>query len=328
MGMHASFRSAAVICGTPTVRDATHTVIFSRMVALLTLGVLGSLAACRDGTVVPPHCEQYPIPRQPADGARAAAQAELASLSPGATMTWNVDTGTLTSIWQLALPLPGCTDGHDVGAQVSAALAAHPPLFQLALAEWQAPAPFDCKFLGEQTTITLGRRLLAGRPVAKDVFVYSLDRIDGVAQLTTVNGTYLPPLDAAIGKTMAACNSLTEAAATAAARHTPLQATVFSRCAPMGTVFYTPKSNDVFQVSPDEEWTWADDPGQVLLTGQRTLRVIVDPANHTPDLLSSDANCPAPGGAGDDFVIGFDITFDVHTGEILHVKPGLDCIVC
>jgi hypothetical protein len=25
---------------------------------------------------------------------------------------------------------------------------------------------------------------------------------------------------------------------------------------------------------------------------------------------------------------GFDVTFDVHTGEILAVKPGLDCIVC
>jgi hypothetical protein len=326
--MHALLRGAACILRTPIVRDAPHSVISSRMVALLTLGVVGSLAACHDGTVpVPPRCEPYPIPKQPADGARSAAQTELASLSSGATMTWNVDTGTLTSILQLAIPLPGCTDGQDVGAQVLGALAAHRPLFQLDLTEWQAPAPFDCKFLGEQTTITLGRRLLAGRPVAKDVFVYSLDRIDGVAQLTTVNGTYLPPLDAATGRTMAACNSLTVAAATAAARNTPLHTTVFSRCAPMGTVSYTPRSNDVFRLSPDE-WTWEEAPGQVLLTGQRTLRITVAPANYTPDLLSSDARCPVPGSEGNDFTVGFDVTFDVHTGEILGVKPGLDCIVC
>jgi hypothetical protein len=39
-------------------------------------------------------------------------------------------------------------------------------------------------------------------------------------------------------------------------------------------------------------------------------------------------SCPAPDGDGDQSVIGFDITFDVHTGAILNVKPGLDCVVC
>jgi hypothetical protein len=44
--------------------------------------------------------------------------------------------------------------------------------------------------------------------------------------------------------------------------------------------------------------------------------------------MSSDARCPAPDGDGDDFVIGFDLVLDVHTGAIISVKPGLGCVVC
>ena len=65
--MRASFMFAALIFRTPTVRDATRTVIFSRIVAMLTLGVLGSLAACGAPAVPEPsRCEDYPIPTQPA----------------------------------------------------------------------------------------------------------------------------------------------------------------------------------------------------------------------------------------------------------------------
>lgn len=68
--------------------------------------------------------------------------------------------------------------------------------------------------------------------------------------------------------------------------------------------------------------------GQVLLTGQRTLRVIVNPVNYTPELLSSSARCPVLGGGSNEFSVGFDIEFDVYTGEINSIKAGLDCFVC
>lgn len=45
-------------------------------------------------------------------------------------------------------------------------------------------------------------------------------------------------------------------------------------------------------------------------------------------LLSSDARCPVVNGDGQQFTVGFDIVFDVHTGAILSVKPGIDCTVC
>jgi len=195
------------------------------------------------------------------------------------------------------------------------------------LTEWQAPAPFDCKFLGSDATLSMPRRRLAGQPVAQDLFVYSLQRINGSVHLTFMNGTYLPVVSAEVGDTMGACNILTEVTATAHARKTPLKATVFSQCRRTGTVNYTPKANDVFRFS-DATWSWQEDIGQVLLTGQRTLRVIVDPVNYTPELLSSSARCPVLGGGSNEFTVGFDIEFDVYTGEINSIKPGLDCFVC
>jgi hypothetical protein len=243
-------------------------------------------------------------------------------------MTWNGDTGTLTAISRLAIRLPSCTDGEDVGTQVLGVITAHPQLFQLDPSEWRIPEYFDCKYLSDNTILNMGRQHLAGRAVAEDVFAYTLNRVDGVVQLSAVNGVYLPVLGTTTGDTMAACNTLTEAAATATARATPLRANVYSQCHRTGSVTYTPKPNDGFQLASSDVWTWQAASGQALLSGQRTLRVIVDPSNYTPQLMSSDARCPAPDGDGDQSVIGFDITFDVHTGEILNIKPGLDCVVC
>lgn len=248
-------------------------------------------------------------------------------MSPGATLTWNASEGTLSSVAQLATPLTGCSDGQDVNAQVASVLAAHPALFQLDVSEWQIPPFYDCKFV-DDATLNMPRRRIAGQPVARDVFAYWLRRVNGVVQLAAVNGTYLPVLDAATGNSMTACTTLTESAATTRARGTRLTATVYSQCARTGSVNYTPRANDRLGFLGDAAWSWQEDGGRILLTGQRTLRVIVDPANYSAALLSSDARCPDPGGDGSQYTVGFDLVFDVHTGEILSVKPGLDCTVC
>jgi hypothetical protein len=64
----------------------------------------------------------------------------------------------------------------------------------------------------------------------------------------------------------------------------------------------------------------------VRLTATRTVRVTIAASNYTPDLLASDALCPVP--RSEEFTIGFDVTIDAHTGEIVFIKPGLDCFVC
>jgi len=314
-----------------TVRPATRAKLaLSRTAGALAFGIIAVLADSHAAAAAPA-CAQYPIPWQPPAGSQAAARSELASVSPAASMAWNASTGTLSSALALALPLAGCTDGQDVGAQVFAALAAHPALFQLDLSEWRTPAPYDCKYVGDNEILSIGRQRLAGHPVSRDVFAYSLKRVDGAIQLTAVTGTYVPVIDAAIGDAMAACNTLTTDAAQATARSTPLQTTVYSQCKRTRTMTYTPQANDHFELAPQETWTWQEGTSQMgatLFTGERTLRITVDPANYTPDLMSSAARCPAPDGDDDEFTIGFDVAFDVHTGAIVNVKPGLDCVVC
>lgn len=309
-----------------TARSAARSVTFARMISTLSLGVVASLAA-QPTAEAAPSCEQYPIPWRPVDGAQSAAQADLASLSPGANMTWNSNTGTLGTVFPLAIKLPSCSDGQDAIAQVFGVLAAHPALFQLDLSEWRRPEPFDCKYLGDNTTLNMGRSHLAGRPISQDVFAYSLKRTADGVQLSFVNGTYLPVVGEAMGDSMAACSTLTSSVAIATARKAALNAGVFSQCRRTGAISYTPKANDTFSLS-EGAWSWQEDAGQVLVTGERTLRVVINPANYTPELISSDARCPVAGGNANEFTIGFDVTFDVNTGAIINVKPGLDCVVC
>jgi hypothetical protein len=282
---------------------------------------------CRDARAAPASCAQYPVPWQPAAGTQATAQATLSTMSPGATMTWNASEGTLSGVVQLNVPLTGCSDGQDVNAQVAAVLAEYPALFQLDLREWRIPEFYDCKYV-DDALLNMPRESLAGQPVAQDLFAYWLRRIGGVVTLTGVNGTYLPVLDVATGNRMASCSTLTQSAAVTKARSTRLTATTYSQCSRTGSVRYTPRSNDAFSFLGDASWTWQADSGRVLLSGQRTLRVIINPKNYTSALLSSDARCPVVDGDGSQYTVGFDIVFDVHTGAILSVKPGLDCTVC
>jgi hypothetical protein len=314
-------------CSDGVVRNHRGGVVASRTAILFALSAIAALAACRDAGAATASCAQYPIAWQPPAGSQAAAQSELSTVSPGATLSWSPSEGTLSSVIQLDMPLTGCSDGQDANAQVAGVLAAHPALFQLDVSEWQLPPFYDCKFV-DDATLNMPRRRLAGQPVTRDVFAYWLRRVNGVVRLAAVNGTYLPVLDAATGSAMTSCATLAESDAVTRARRTRLTAAVYSQCSPTGSVSYTPRSNDTLAFLGDATWSWQDDSGRVLLTGQRTLRVIVNPANYSSALLSSDARCPVPDGDGSEFTVGFDLVFDVHTGALLSVKPGLDCTVC
>ena len=299
--------------------------VFMNVLPIMLTAIVAA-TAYRNASAATASCSQYPILWRPADGAQSAATSDLAAMSPGATMTWDHNTGTLTAVSQLAVPLDHCSDGQDVNTQVASVVSAHPALFQIDLAEWQSLAPYDCKYVNDEI-LTMPRQRLAGRPVARDIFAYWVRRVNGVVQLSAVNGVYLPVIGAGTGDSMAACNTLTESAAATRARATQVTATVYSQCNRTGTVKYTPQSSDAISFLTDATWTWQEGSGQVELTGERTLRVIVDPANYNAELLSSDARCPAADNPSQ-FTIGFDIVFDVHTGAIVSVKPGLDCTVC
>src|ERR1041384_6483295 len=83
-------RRSARLCRWQSLRGA-QVALAAPMNSLLTItSILGlaALAACRDAgaATATTSCTQYPIPLRPADGAQAAAQAELARMAPGATL--------------------------------------------------------------------------------------------------------------------------------------------------------------------------------------------------------------------------------------------------
>jgi hypothetical protein len=283
-----------------------------------------------DATVDAPAlvCDEYPVPVPPGGSGEAAARAELATLSPTGQLTWSEPRGTLSTIFQLDVPLPACTDGADANAVVREVLSAHPVLFQLDFSEWRLPEPFGCQFVDDFSTITMGRRLLGGQPVARDIFSYTLRRSNGMVRLASTIATYLPPLPTEVAAAMASCNHLDANAAETTVRATTLHASTFAQCAPTGELDYQPAANDSYVLRDDLAWLWEETRSGATLSGMRTLRVTIDPSNYTPELLASDAKCPVLDGPGDEFTVGFDVLLDIETGVLLNVKPGLDCVVC
>jgi hypothetical protein len=273
-------------------------------------------------------CAAYPVPVPVGGSTEAAALADLATLSGTGQLTWSAQRGTLSTIFQLGVTLPACVDGADANAVVRDVLAAHPTLFQLDFSEWHLPEPFNCQFVGAFDTITMGRTLLGGHPVARDIFAYTLRREGDVVSLASTIATYLPPVSSEVADAMASCDHLDAAQATATVQARTLSATIFDQCAPTGTLEYQPDDDDTYELRDDKAWLWDETESGVFLTGTQTLRVTLDHSNYTPELNSSDARCPVLDGPGDEFTIGFDVMFDIETGEVINVKPGLDCIVC
>ena len=319
-----------------------------RVKTYLPITLLLPFAACGDNRAAPPAVDARPIPPEPdaapdasaprcdsypivvtADpAAQAAAAADLATITQTAPLTWNDNTGTLSTIFQLDHSL-ACPDGTDANAQVIAFLTAHPALFQLDPSEWHIPEFFDCQFVPSDLQIlNMGRTKLANHAIARDTLAYSFKRTGAEIVLTSVIGTYLPPAPTGLGDAMTACNDITAGAAETAIRATPLPARTFDQCAPTGDIAYSVHAGDTVELRPDDTWSWEEDTGSVRLTATRTVRVTIAPANYTPDLLASDARCPVTDPRSEDFTVGFDITIDAHTGEILFIKPGLDCVVC
>jgi hypothetical protein len=108
-------------------------------------------------------------------------------------------------------------------------------------------------------------------------------------------------------------------------RGSKLQYTVFNWCSPLGSYDYSARPLDAFDVDPAAAFEWSDQSGAVILRKVHRARLVLDASSYTPDLLSSDANCPRPGGAP---YLGFALDLDSVTGELLRQKAGVDCIVC
>lgn len=250
----------------------------------------------------------------------AAAQADLQSFAPNANLQWNSLHGTLSLVMDLGVPLDCSTDVWSAAWKV---FGAHPALFQLEESEWATQPPFSCATVTSNEIVSTYREQLAGVGVQKDVLSLVVAPVPGGGvELRGVSGFYLPVL--APGD-LTSCPDLDDATASALLSVGPYTFSTFDKCTPTGGGSYTPQPNDVVALGP-ETWVWEDGAGGIVARKRRTATLTIDPAHWTPELMASDANCPDE--TGEKRVLGFVITFDPVTGEILDVKPGVGCIVC
>jgi hypothetical protein len=281
-------------------------------------------------------CLPYPVEWLPAPGAQARAQQKLDELATQAgstpTLVWSQPRGTSTAIWGINYPLAGCPSATGAGSLIDprvedaawALFESAPALFQLRRDEWQVLNSTRCSQITDQQTqtIALQRRTLAEQPERQDIVLFIVLRIGGTVKLTSLMADYLPPASKPISATMHSCPELTPSTAEFIARDAEYSYSIFDSCFPAGSGVYAPKANDTFALDTKNQWKWDDAPtgDRTLLRKYQTGILTVHPDNWTPELINSDAFCGSS--------IGWVITFNAVTGEIVEIKPGIDCIVC
>lgn len=268
-------------------------------------------------------CDDYPVALTFPD-TQAAAEAELAELSPDAQMDWVSVFGTFSNISSFLVPLDCEGHGGDAWDAAWALFEEHPDLFQLDRSEWDDTTTYPCSSVTELRITTTARDRLAGEFVQEDgLSLFLAPGQDGGVVLQAVSGRYLPVL--ADGALTACEPQRDRILADAARAHTYPYAT-FDLCEQTGSEIYEPTDDDEV-VLGETWWTWDDDGTTVHARQWQAATLILDPSNVDADIEASNANCPADDD-GVERIYGFSLILDPVTGEVLEAIPGVGCVVC
>ncbi|AKF10303.1 hypothetical protein [Sandaracinus amylolyticus] len=271
-----------------------------------------------------------PFELTPDPGAEARAATALAALDPAASLTWVANRGTLSSITGLAIPLPECDGAEDAYDALFEVLEASPDLFQIDRDEWRPDSTYPCSAVTENVDFLRIRRVAYGPyAMVNDVFTVAVERRAGVVTLFGFGGQYIPSPDATLVDGLEACPERPEEVVEAIVRATPFHYTHFAPppadgCQPVGEGMYTAAPGDAVTFDDAVELLW-DDAAPIRMRRLRAVTLELATANHTAELIQSDANCSIEGRR-----IGWIRIYDEVTGEIVsEIKtPVRGCIVC
>ncbi|APR84929.1 RCC1 repeat domain protein [Minicystis rosea] len=282
-------------------------------------------------TGVPDPCQSpFVVTLDP--NAQAKATTALAALSPSATLTWSSVRGTLSSISDLVVELPGCTGNVDVFEQLFDYLDQSPDLFQIDRTEWHGNGPLACSevLASGFHTVIIRRDKFGPYVLRNDVFSAVADVKNGTVILRNFSGTYIPKGTKELIGELQSCPDKTDAEATPVLLATPFGFQKFAPspeppCTFAGTGQYTTMTPDTLTFDPNIELMWEEDVN-LTVHRQRSATLVVAPSNYTAALQNSDANCQGDTGPN----IGWIRTFDSVTGKILydHANPDPYCQVC
>lgn len=306
--------------------------------------IAGTAAACGSPADAPIDARSFdappddsacraPITIPPDPGAEAAATAALQALSPGATLTWAPVRGTFSSITGLVVELPSCTGATNVYDQLFEVLEQTPTLFQIDPAEWRAGnLPCSAVLAGGYHSLHLYRTKYGPYALDNDVFSVVAGVANGTVILHFFSGTYVPRPAPATIAALQACPDRPHTALADQLRAVPFDYEEIApppepQCTFAGSRIYTAAADDSLSFDTTIVARWNEtDVLEIHRESAATLRVA--PANHTPGLLSSTANCPDPETSKPR--VGWIRTFNTMTGEILndHANPDPYCVVC
>ena len=269
-------------------------------------------------------CASYPISVTPGAGAESEVRAGFARIAPGAEVSFASARGTASLVTNVRLSVGSCPRGRNADAQARHLIDGARDAFRLDPSEWTTTfAPTCDQIAAEGTMVSWTRTSLGGAPVRKDVFNYRLRRAGLSVWVDFVSAFYLPPASAALADDMRGCAKLDPVAAEASLRTSQLPFTTFQYCSATGSGKYEPEPRDAFALGA-EYWEWEEDAAGAHLRRSREGSLHVDSANHTPQLIASDANCYRDG----ENRIGFGLRFDAVSSKLEESKPGIDCVVC
>lgn len=118
------------------------------------------------------------------------------------------------------------------------------------------------------------------------------------------------------------CPTIDPRTAEASARAEKHAFRVFDRCVPIRDLAYSPLADDAFELGASHvDW---DDATSVAFSHHVDGALRIARANHTTELIQSDANCPYLGVNR----IGFALRFDAVSSKLAESKAGIDCVVC
>ncbi len=277
----------------------------------------------------------YPVIWPAAIGSQASVEAALSALSPGATMMWHDDRGTLTHIQDLEIVLP-CDDNTPLWQAVFAFLEEHPDIFQVDGAQWiQEPEATQCQHVTESIkTFNTSRAELGDWAVFRDALNVRLYRNDqNEVVMRSMGGTYLPAMPQAIYEEIESCLANGPAPEVledkARAESYPYISYLGANqiCMPAFMGDYAPDPADVLEFTGDGQVDWYEaGDGTVVVTIDQRVELIVDEANVTEALAASNAACPDEMQPG--IIVGFWAYLDLVDGTVANKGAGLGCIVC
>jgi hypothetical protein len=272
-------------------------------------------------------CEDYPIALYPDPDAQAQAEADLQGFAPGGSIVWHPARGTFWFV-NLSVPLPQCGAQDNVYTHLFALTAAHPDLFQLDLAEWDTPPSVPCATIGQvPQLLEIERARVGSHPIAHDSMKFTVQRVNGTVALIALQAEYLPPATPSLDADLSACPNLDEELAEQAVMNSHYAYSIYRYCYYVGAGVYSPNALDSIAFNPVARWAWNEDPltPRVLFTKSNEGRLLLNRANHTGELIQSDANCPGENGQPK---IGFRLTLDSVENDLVSSTPGLNCVVC